>query len=129
MYYIEIQTGTTQSSCRKSAKTVKLFPHRIHIIQQLLPLDCDKRYHNCKRLLAKITLYLFNSNFNIRRTRLSCIISDRLTNLEYAGSNNKHLKIVLIVAITTWYRSFLFSKYPRKVSCLGCRPPSADAHM
>jgi hypothetical protein len=41
------------SSCRKAVKTLQLFPHKVHVIQQLLAPDCEK--HNyCEWLSAKV---------------------------------------------------------------------------
>jgi hypothetical protein len=48
------QTAILYDCCCKAANTLQLFPYEIHVIQQLLQLDCEKCHHSCEWLLAKV---------------------------------------------------------------------------
>jgi hypothetical protein len=39
------KNGMSYSSHRTAAKTFQLFPYEVHVIQQLLPPECEKVYH------------------------------------------------------------------------------------
>jgi hypothetical protein len=41
-------------SRHKAVTTLKLFPHNVEVTQQLLPPACEKQYHYCERLPAKV---------------------------------------------------------------------------
>jgi hypothetical protein len=48
------ETGISYSSCRKAAKTMQVFLYKVHVTQQLVPPECEKRHHYCEWLLAKL---------------------------------------------------------------------------
>jgi hypothetical protein len=69
------ETRMLYSSCRRAVKTLQLLTYKVHIIQQLVPLGCEKRHHFCEWFLAKVAddprmldVTLFSDEARLHRT-------------------------------------------------------------